>query len=183
MPSISRPRSCFAILLMVIVLLALTPRLASSAPSFQPNTDHHVLVRFEPNTTPAARDEAISQMGGQLVKWIPQIHVAEIRLLAQDGMVTTSTLSRMGSEAVTFVEADLTVRATYEPNDPDFSDATMRYGLDHVQVLDAWDVITGSEEIIIAVVDSGIELTHPEFVGRLVPGYDFIQKDNQPDDG
>jgi thermitase len=183
MPSISRTRSCFAILLIVIVLLALTPRLTSAASSVQPDIGQHVLVRFEANTTLATRDVTIARMGGQLVTWIPQINVAEIRLLPQDGMVVASALSEMESEAVTFVEADLTVRATYEPNDPDFSDMTMRYGLDHVQALDAWDVITGSEEIVIAVVDSGIKVDHPEFVGRLVPGYDFIDDDTQPDDG
>jgi thermitase len=42
--------------------------------------------------------------------------------------------------------------------------------------------VTGSQQIIIAVVDSGIKLNHPEFKGRLVAGYDFSNKDAVPDD-
>src|SRR5690606_15312476 len=51
-----------------------------------------------------------------------------------------------------------------------------------VQALDAWAITTGSQEIVIAVVDSGVKLDHPEFAGRLAPGYDFINGDDQPDD-
>jgi subtilisin family serine protease len=79
------------------------------------------------------------------------------------------------------VEADMPVSAAYVPNDPDFSDTTMSYGLEQVQALDAWDVVTGSQQIIIAVIDSGINAAHPEFAGRLVPGYNFIDEEH-PDD-
>ena len=34
--------------------------------------------------------------------------------------------------------------------------------------------------VIIAVLDTGIDLTHPAFAGRLVPGYDFVDNDNDP---
>jgi subtilisin family serine protease len=42
--------------------------------------------------------------------------------------------------------------------------------------------VTGSQEVIIAVIDSGINAEHPEFAGRLVPGYDFVNKDPVPED-
>ena len=32
----------------------------------------------------------------------------------------------------------------------------------------------------IAVLDTGIDLTHPAFAGRLVPGYDFVDNDDNP---
>jgi subtilisin family serine protease len=32
----------------------------------------------------------------------------------------------------------------------------------------------------IAVLDTGIDLNHPAFAGRLVPGYDFVDNDNDP---
>lgn len=38
----------------------------------------------------------------------------------------------------------------------------------------AWDVVTGSASIVIAVIDTGILFDHPDLVGRTVPGYDFI---------
>jgi subtilisin family serine protease len=46
----------------------------------------------------------------------------------------------------------------------------------------AWDLTTGSPAIIIAVLDTGVDLAHPEFAGRLVPGYDFWNDDDDPSD-
>ncbi len=43
----------------------------------------------------------------------------------------------------------------------------------------AWDIQTGSSSIIVSVIDEGVDLSHPEFSGRLLPGYDFY--DNDPD--
>jgi len=45
---------------------------------------------------------------------------------------------------------------------------------------DAWDITTGSSDVIVSVVDEGVDLSHPEFSGRLVPGYDFVNDDNDP---
>lgn len=182
------------IIAMVITLVGANPLTLLAAPSAQSDAaqsdeSQHLLVRFEADTTPEMRDAAIAQMGGQLVTWMHQINVAEISLPVQNGMVA-SAQPFMGNEAVTFAEADLQVSATalqasdssWLPNDPDFSDATMRYGFDDVQALSAWNIMTGTPEIIIAVVDSGIRLDHPEFSGRLVAGYDFIDDDEQPND-
>lgn len=41
---------------------------------------------------------------------------------------------------------------------------------------------TGSG-VVVAVVDSGLDLDHPAFDGRVVSGWDFIDSDGQPDDG
>ena len=46
----------------------------------------------------------------------------------------------------------------------------------------AWDVTTGSDEVVIAILDTGVN-NHPEFNGRLLQGYDFIDNDTNPSDG
>jgi subtilisin family serine protease len=140
------------------------------------------LVHFDAGSTPEMRDALIAQMDGELVRWMHQINVAEIRLPVQEG-VTVASLPLAANESVTFVEPDLpAVYGAYAPNDPDLNIEMMSYGLRDVQALDAWDIVTGSQEIVIAVVDSGINAAHPEFTGRLVPGYDFVDDDELPED-
>ena len=40
---------------------------------------------------------------------------------------------------------------------------------------EAWDITTGSSDVIIAVVDSGVDASHPELAGAVLPGYDFVE--------
>ena len=46
----------------------------------------------------------------------------------------------------------------------------------------AWDVTTGNEDVVIAILDTGVN-NHSEFSGRLLQGYDFIGNDTNPSDG
>ncbi len=56
----------------------------------------------------------------------------------------------------------------------------------------AWDLVTGTQDIVIAVIDTGVRFDHPDLQGQLLPGYDFIDdvptandgdgRDNDPSD-
>jgi len=57
------------------------------------------------------------------------------------------------------------------PNDPMFSS---QYGPQKISAPLAWDTTQGSAGMIIAIVDTGIDCTHPDVGLKCVPGYDFI---------
>ncbi len=44
----------------------------------------------------------------------------------------------------------------------------------------AWDVTRGDPNLIIAIVDTGVELTHPDLAPQLVQGIDVLDNDNNP---
>ena len=79
-------------------------------------------------------------------------------------------------------DPDAWAHAAYTPNDPDYSDPWLVYGPRRIHADAAWDVTRGDPAIIIAVLDSGLDLTHPEFAGRIRPGYDFVNSDSDPSD-
>ena len=47
----------------------------------------------------------------------------------------------------------------------------------------AWEITTGNNDVIIAILDTGIELNHPDLQSGLIGGYDFVNNDTNANDG
>ena len=80
-------------------------------------------------------------------------------------------------------------RAFKTPNDEGYS---LQWHYPLINLPQAWDVTTGNSNVIVAVIDTGVLLSHPDLQGQLIAGYDFISDpaisvdgdgiDNDPDD-
>jgi subtilisin family serine protease len=66
------------------------------------------------------------------------------------------------------------------PNDPQLGE---QWGIHKINAPAAWDVTTGSDKIVIAIIDSGIDLTHEDLQGRLWINPDEIPGNGIDDDG
>lgn len=83
------------------------------------------------------------------------------------GMTRDAFIAQLQHEpGVLSAEPDAPVYAAAVPNDPYYPSNQASY-LDQVGAPAAWDVETGSHQVIVAVLDSGIDLNHPDFAGRL----------------
>jgi subtilisin family serine protease len=51
-----------------------------------------------------------------------------------------------------------------------------------IKATEGWDWSTGSSDVTIAIVDSGIALTHEDLRNKVDPGYDFVNDDTDPMD-
>lgn len=63
------------------------------------------------------------------------------------------------------------------PNDPLLP---AEYGFEITGTDKIWRQQPGSPEVVVAVIDSGIDGSHPELQGQLLPGIDFTQKPPAP---
>ena len=58
-----------------------------------------------------------------------------------------------------------------------------QWNLSAAKLQSAWDITTGSDDIVVAVVDSGIAPDHPDVIGRLAQGVDLIEDVGTAGDG
>ena len=73
------------------------------------------------------------------------------------------------------------VYASAIPTDPEYY---RQWGLPAIGAPAAWDRTWGGSSVVIAVIDSGVDLSHPDLVGRIVPGgWDYVEDDAVPQDG
>jgi len=59
----------------------------------------------------------------------------------------------------------------YTPNDPLFS---MQWDKTITQTTWAWSIATGSRDVVIAILDSGVDPDHADLEANLVDGYNFV---------
>ena len=104
--------------------------------------------------------------------------------------------------SVDYVEPNYIVRHSGVPNDPKWN---KQWALPKINADKAWDSAIGSDSVIVAVIDTGIDYNHPDLQGNIwknpgeiagnkidddgngyvddVYGWDFCNKDNDPMDG
>uniref|UniRef100_A0A540VEF0 S8 family serine peptidase n=1 Tax=Litorilinea aerophila TaxID=1204385 RepID=A0A540VEF0_9CHLR len=80
---------------------------------------------------------------------------------------------------VEYAEPDYVARAVRVPNDPEYP---QQWYLPHVGAPNAWDATTGSNQVIIAVIDSGIDTDHPDLSGQLWVNSAEVPNNGQDDD-
>jgi len=79
-----------------------------------------------------------------------------------------------------FAEPNYLRFAHTEPNDGFYP---LQWNYPAINLPLAWDITTGSSNVIVAVVDTGVLLNHPDLDAQLIGGYDFIADPDRARDG
>lgn len=141
----------------------------SSAPSYRPG---QILVKFGPHTPPQDQAEALGALNLPVLEELPDLLVQRVAVPEGQEPIFVQTLSE--DPRVEYAELDYVVHAAVIPNDTDFD---QQWGLSKIRAPAAWDQATGTSDLIIAIVDTGVDLNHPDLNAKIVPGWDFVNGD------
>ena len=180
----------------VVAVLGLTP-LASQANAVPqtkggrtdvnaPAVPGEFIIKFRAGTDPARGADAARALGGRAIRSLAALGASTFEFPA----LKSGNTSRGAAEAlinqlkqdpsVEYVEPNYLYTINFTPNDPSLS---QQYGWTNIKAYSAWDVTKGSASTVIAVVDTGAQLNHPDLASKIVAGYDYVDNDATPTDG
>ncbi len=127
-----------------------------------------LLVKFQPGMSGNDMAQVHSQVGGKVESIIPGIGVHVVTVPHGQGALKSAAYRQ--HKGVRHVEIDGIVQVLDIPNDQYFSD---QWGLTNVQGPEAWDITQGSPGISIAILDTGIDMDHPDLAAKIVSDANF----------
>ena len=180
----------------------------TTGPTTGPNADNDDAVVERPvDETTIAEEEQVVE-GQYVILWktledpssdSAQVSAAQVgaRSMQNAGMqidvIDTASMARAGflssveellenyrnDPMVEAVEPNYLYKTLETPND---SGISRQWAWDVTGAYDAWDITQGSEQTIIAVIDTGVDLAHPDLDSKLTIGYDFVGDDELAND-
>jgi subtilisin family serine protease len=150
-----------------------------------PSVPGQFVVKFKAGVADASRTEAITSRGGRFFDSIPSLgaDAVEFPQVAKNPtrQATESIINSLKQDPnVEYVEPNYIYTTSFTPNDPGLG---QQWAWSRIQAFQAWDVTQGSSSVTVAIVDTGIQRTHPDLDSKIVAGWDYVQNDNAPDDG
>lgn len=133
-----------------------------------------LLVKFEAGKNSDILAQVEADLGTQVIGSIPQLGVEVVRVATATPTVALEALRRL--PGVAYVEPNYPVQSLGMPDDPD---VPVQWHLDAVGAPAAWDISTGND-VVIAVIDTGVDPGELDLKDKLVPGYDFVNEDAEP---
>jgi type VII secretion-associated serine protease mycosin len=184
---VHRIRPHLALLVAVAVAVAVGALLPSPAAAAAPtrlpvekqppaHAAHRLLVRFVADADP----ETVSR--GHGFRAGKNVGRTGFTVVETGSVSAENARERLrGARGVLSVELDRQRRIAATPNDPAFTGGHQA-ALQQVGFPAAWDIAKAGSGQKIAVVDTGVDLDHPELDSRVLPGWDFVDNDAHPQD-
>jgi subtilisin family serine protease len=122
-----------------------------------------VLVKFKQTPTRAALRTFASNNNLNLRRVIRRVAIHDFKI--PDGRRVADVIEALSANPrIEFAEPDYIRYATYIPNDPLYGS---QWDMTLIGMETAWNSIIGDPSVVVAVLDTGIYLTHPDLVNNL----------------
>lgn len=178
------------------VSVTVVAQAATAEPTEMPVATKEMLITYNPAASEDVIQQMLTELGAVELSRIPQIGAMRVLLpevmpsasnSAQTPMMTlqsSGTGSQAGVKAIEEnTDLELFAFPATAPTDPRFN---LQWGLSEgpggIFAQRAWSIaLTRGTGVIVAVIDGGVDLQHPDMALQYVPGWDFVNDDNNPD--
>jgi type VII secretion-associated serine protease mycosin len=166
-----------------------------SANSAAPRYANRMVVKFKSGATEGQIRSVRTRFRLSSIREVSELGISCLALNA--GANASSTIAALQSQpGVAYAEPDFifssptpvhAVHAASVPkrhvaaatNDPELS---QQWGMMKIGMAKVWQTNAGRADVIVAVVDTGVDLRHPDLAPNLVPGYNVLPDASGPDD-
>lgn len=176
-----RYASILAIYFLILPTLCFALPWKHSLPRHEKYVPGEILVQFRKG---APADKIIKEHGASVKEVIPRINVYRLRL-PKGKTIEEAQAEFSRNPHVNFASPNHIIHADLFPNDELFFlqwGLYNSYGRCDIHAPEAWDINTGSDSIIIAIIDTGIDSSHPDLAGKIVAGYNAIDGSSNTED-
>lgn len=138
-----------------------------------------LLVKFRAGVTENEKQVALASVGGRSTRQIEKLGLHVITLPQGTNETNLKGILK-GHRQVEFAELDqILPPAEVRPNDPMFGS---EWHLTRISAPMAWETTKGSTAITIAILDTGVDSTHPDLAPKIVPGWNFYDNSSNTSD-
>ncbi len=190
-----------------IITLALLPCLAAAKlPDANSTTQKvtassdSIIVKYKKNASPEMRKQARSLVKAKISDLnsdevddnFTSLFSGRLAKFKVSGMSAKEAIERLKShQAIEYVEPDYRVSIAATPNDPRFEDL---WGLNNegqtggtadadIDAPEAWSISTGSRDVVVGVIDTGVDYSHPDLASNAWVNSGEIAGDGIDNDG
>jgi len=149
---------------------------AHAAPE-KPWREGQILVKPKAGLAPAEFNRILKGSQAQSIGTVGDLPVHVISVPPQAEEAVARALAK--NPRIEFAELDMAVElSATTPNDPSFGN---QWHLPKIQAPTSWDY-SKADNIVIAVLDTGVDGTHPDLSSKLLPGWNAVDGSNSTSD-
>ena len=139
-----------------------------------------ILVKFKDGVSEKSIDSLNRKKGAKTKETIDEVEVERIQVDSNDSVSEALDEYRRNSK-VEYAEPNYVFNANIVPND--YYYASYQWNMPIIDAPAAWDSERGdTNNAVVAVIDTGVDLGHPDLDSKIVPGYNFAYDNSDPSD-
>lgn len=176
MRNVSRLVALFTALGLTVNLLGSDALVSADNPRPDTGETERLIIRFKPGVATVAADAFPGDNGCCKVDSIPGI--GAIVVSVPRGEASKAMAAYRALEEIASVEPDCLAYTAEVPDDASFS---QQWGMTKIKAPEAWNITKGSPSVTVAILDTGMDIDHPDLASKIVLSRNFTDSPTDDD--